>query len=538
MLGDMNRTIFSPPYSLFIILALFIAVSSNTAFSASCNGYASTDTVPNGFGAAFDVLSSARELLVSVSCDATSATVSFGGGKQTQYIYEKGYEYVGGSWKAINLTGSNKVSNWYVGTATRRVTRTNSEMKDDNYVIGYVCSWTGSAWKCGCRDSACTQNLWQLQSFSYDNTPNQNTLGTPFVMKVGESTTVDGLTIEFMDVTQDSRCPIDVTCIWAGTIGVRLSLTHSGTTEAVEFQQVDGAYSFKDYLIEIVSTSPAPISTGSIASSQYEVTFKVDKGGQTLSVPKLKYAIEAKLGEAVYCGPPVVPANYDAQLLAQFPTVSANTSEYQAILSHLGINGQSLTDQQKIDIVKEHNRLAVITLTQKGSSYEFSLRTRDPADNEFIQTGTVTTNGAVTVTNKTAYFGGCPICLAKGTLIDTPSGSVAVENVTEGMVVWSIEANGDRVAAPVIQIAKTPVSTHHVVHIVLSDGREVFVSPGHPTADGRMVESLVVGDMLDGARVESTTIESYTGSFTYDILPDTVSGAYYANDILMGSTLR
>jgi hypothetical protein len=31
------------------------------------------------------------------------------------------------------------------------------------YFVGYTCHWTGSAWKCGCRDAACTQSFWQLQ---------------------------------------------------------------------------------------------------------------------------------------------------------------------------------------------------------------------------------------------------------------------------------------------------------------------------------------------------------------------------------------
>jgi hypothetical protein len=31
--------------------------------------------------------------------------------------------------------------------------------------VAYTCRWTGSRWKCGCRDSACTQSYWQIQSF-------------------------------------------------------------------------------------------------------------------------------------------------------------------------------------------------------------------------------------------------------------------------------------------------------------------------------------------------------------------------------------
>jgi hypothetical protein len=32
-------------------------------------------------------------------------------------------------------------------------------------LLAYLCTWIGSGWKCGCRDSACMQSYWQIQSF-------------------------------------------------------------------------------------------------------------------------------------------------------------------------------------------------------------------------------------------------------------------------------------------------------------------------------------------------------------------------------------
>jgi hypothetical protein len=31
---------------------------------------------------------------------------------------------------------------------------------------GYLCSWTGSRWKCGCLDQACTQSYWQFKTLN------------------------------------------------------------------------------------------------------------------------------------------------------------------------------------------------------------------------------------------------------------------------------------------------------------------------------------------------------------------------------------
>src|SRR4029079_4438366 len=94
----------------------------------------------------------------------------------------------------------------------------------------------------------------------------------------------------------------------------------------------------------------------------------------------------------------------------------------------------------------------------------------------------------------------CPICLARGTRIATPSGDVAGEELKGGDIVWTIDA-GARVAVPLAEVGSTPVpSTHRVVELRLSDGRAVDVSPGHPTADGRSVGDVRAGGGSGGAR--------------------------------------
>ncbi|MBI2053568.1 MAG: Hint domain-containing protein [Candidatus Sungbacteria bacterium] len=132
----------------------------------------------------------------------------------------------------------------------------------------------------------------------------------------------------------------------------------------------------------------------------------------------------------------------------------------------------------------------------------------------------------------------CPICLAEDTLIATPSGEVAVQNIGEGMTVWTADASGARVAAKILEVSRTPVpSTHRVVHLVLEDGRALFVSPGHPTADSRTMGDLKSGDTIDGSRVVATELVPYSKGFTYDLLPKGDTGFYWADGILIGSTL-
>ena len=114
-----------------------------------------------------------------------------------------------------------------------------------------------------------------------------------------------------------------------------------------------------------------------------------------------------------------------------------------------------------------------------------------------------------------------------------------MENITVGMHVWSQNSYGEKVKSAVIEVGRTPVpSTHRVVHLVLSDGKEVWVSPDHPTATGQRVAEIKAGDWHASARVKSAESVAYAGSYTYDLLPDSETGVYWANGILLGSSLK
>jgi hypothetical protein len=137
------------------------------------------------------------------------------------------------------------------------------------------------------------------------------------------------------------------------------------------------------------------------------------------------------------------------------------------------------------------------------------------------------------------YIRPCPICLAKHTLIETPQGAVAVEDLQIGAPVWTVTASGSRVVGVVKKNSKTAVLLDHkMVQLVLKDGRTLLVSPGHPTIDGLTVGDLAVGDIYDGSQVSSAERVSYGEGYTYDLLPSGETGFYWANGILLGSTLQ
>jgi len=47
----------------------------------------------------------------------------------------------------------------------------------------------------------------------------------------GETVVLKGISIKFMEVVEDSRCPEGVDCIWAGRVIVKAKVTANGKTE-------------------------------------------------------------------------------------------------------------------------------------------------------------------------------------------------------------------------------------------------------------------------------------------------------------------
>ncbi|KKQ54006.1 MAG: Fibronectin, type III domain protein [Candidatus Falkowbacteria bacterium GW2011_GWC2_38_22] len=155
---------FALPF-LFFFFLIFFSFSAN-AFP--CSQYTSTQAVPTGFGAAYNTVSTQKELLVKTDCAQTQVNAEIGNGQATQYIYKYGYVWKNSKWEQIEFTPTGaSYSLWLVAKAKVDVVFSAEDMLKDNYLLVYICSWTGTAWKCGCRDALCAQNFWQLQKFKY-----------------------------------------------------------------------------------------------------------------------------------------------------------------------------------------------------------------------------------------------------------------------------------------------------------------------------------------------------------------------------------
>jgi len=103
--------------------------------------------------------------------------------------------------------------------------------------------------------------------------------------------------------------------------------------------------------------------------------------------------------------------------------------------------------------------------------------------------------------------------------------------------VYSVEGAAI-VAVPIVRVGSTRVSHHQVLRIALDDGATLEVSAGHPLATGKPLSSLTEGSHIDEQhRVISIEQIPYVYDRTYDILPRSSTGTYFAAGALLGSTL-
>ncbi len=264
--------------------------------------------------------------------------------------------------------------------------------------------------------------------------------------------------------------------------------------------------------------------------------------GVTYSPYRLEYILWSKYPDIFWNDPDFYPIAREGQeqanALQQFPVIQANSAEFSALLEHLGLtNKTDYTDAEKLSIYREHKLLTrAITMTPSGSDYNFSLRTGE--NQGLLIEGTITSTGQIKITKEEPTFNTHPICLTMGTLIDTPTGAIPVEQLQPGMIVWTMDKAGIRVTASIIKISSTPVpSSFQVVKLTLNDGRTVTTSPGHPSAEMRSLGDYRVRDTLDRGQIVSIERIPYNAGATYDLLPSGGTGLYWANGILLMSTL-
>jgi hypothetical protein len=248
-------------------------------------------------------------------------------------------------------------------------------------------------------------------------------------------------------------------------------------------------------------------------------------------------------GSLVYCDPDQFPLPVRNDLEGardRLPTIRADRQAFRAILEHEHLSSTAgFTPDELIAINENYKQIQAIELDPADDRYRFTVQAPGEGSSGIQRlTGIVDRWGAVMIERtEVGHTPNCPICLAAGVRIATPSGEIPVAELRVGMPVWTTDLSGRHIAGIVLEIGHMDAPLgHEVVRLELSDGRTVLASPGHPTADGGTVGQLEPGDRYQGAVVAGAMLVPYAGE-TWDLLPSGPSGTYFANGVPLDSSL-
>jgi hypothetical protein len=107
-------------------------------------------------------------------------------------------------------------------------------------------------------------------------------LGQEFTLRIGQEARITGeaLQISFEDVIGDSRCPLNVTCIWEGRASSLVQLTYDDTTYRLVLNEpglTDHAVdTFRDYSITF-HLMPYPGEAEKISKEDYYLQLTISK---------------------------------------------------------------------------------------------------------------------------------------------------------------------------------------------------------------------------------------------------------------------
>ena len=150
-------------------------LNGESATTTSCNTVTTSNFSQgayNSYGAPFDAFQTSTNLVNTQCNSADTHTINLTTGvtgDTTRIVYTKGYWYdaVTTAWRQYTGTCTGALNGeWCQGSVSATITDPNVSTASagaPTYLVGMTCSIQGGSWKCGCRNTSCTNFSWQIQ---------------------------------------------------------------------------------------------------------------------------------------------------------------------------------------------------------------------------------------------------------------------------------------------------------------------------------------------------------------------------------------
>ena len=103
-----------------------------------------------------------------------------------------------------------------------------------------------------------------------------------FSLGIGQTASIEGekLVIKFRAVLEDSRCPVNVLCVWAGNGKVEfevIDIDGQNKTIILNTEDEPRSVTLKKHKLKLISLNPPRIDGVSISPGDYSVTLLVER---------------------------------------------------------------------------------------------------------------------------------------------------------------------------------------------------------------------------------------------------------------------
>ncbi len=88
------------------------------------------------------------------------------------------------------------------------------------------------------------------------------------------------ISVKFVSLIEDSRCPEGVNCVWAGNARIKVQISEGKDAgETFEMNTNLGAKgaSFRGYAVNLVSLTPTPKADAKVSSDSYAAVFSISR---------------------------------------------------------------------------------------------------------------------------------------------------------------------------------------------------------------------------------------------------------------------